>query len=55
MNKSPQYNQQTELKQCKSEVEKIICIHQRLETGVITASTFESGSHARKNSSEETH
>ena len=31
MNKSPQYNQQTEPKQCKSEVEEI-CIHQNLET-----------------------
>ena len=29
MNKSPQYNQQTEPKQCKSEFEEI-CIH---ETG----------------------
>ena len=32
MNKSPQYNQQTEPKQCKCEVEEI-CIHQNLEIG----------------------
>ena len=32
MNKSPQYNQQTEPKQCKSEVEEI-CIYQNLESG----------------------
>ena len=32
MNKSLQYNQQTEPKQCKSEVEEI-CIHQNLEIG----------------------
>ena len=31
MNKSPQYNQQTEPKQCKSEVEGI-CIYQNLES-----------------------
>ena len=31
MNKSPQYNQQTELKQCKPEVEKI-GIYQNLKT-----------------------
>ena len=31
MNKSPQYNQQTEPKQCKSEA-KEICIYQNLET-----------------------
>ena len=30
MNKSPKYNQQTEPKQCKSEVQKI-CIYQNLE------------------------
>ena len=36
MNKSPQYNQQTEPKQCKSEVEEI-CIHQNLETGPVAA------------------
>ena len=32
MNKSPQYNQQTEPKQCKSEAEEV-AIHQILETG----------------------
>ena len=32
MNKSSQYNQQTEPKQCKSQVEEIR-IHQNLETG----------------------
>ena len=32
MNKSPQYNQQTEPKQSKSKVEDI-CIHQNMETG----------------------
>ena len=32
MNNSPQYNQQTEPKQCKSEVEEIF-IYQNLETG----------------------
>ena len=32
MNKSSQYNQQIELKQCKSKVEKI-CIYQNLESG----------------------
>ena len=32
MNKSPQYNQQTEPKQCKCEVEEI-CIHPNLENG----------------------
>ena len=31
MNKSPHYNQQTEPKQCKSEVDEI-CIHQDPET-----------------------
>ena len=31
MNKSPQYNQQTEQKQYKSEVEEI-CIYQNLES-----------------------
>ena len=32
MSKSPQYNQQTGPKECKSEVEEV-CIHQNLETG----------------------
>ena len=32
MNKSPQYNQQTKPKQCKSEVEEI-SIYQNLESG----------------------
>ena len=32
MNKNPQYNQQTELKHCKSGVEEI-CIYQNLESG----------------------
>ena len=32
MNKSHQYNQQTEPKQCKSEVEEM-CIYQNLESG----------------------
>ena len=32
MTKSPQYNQQAEPKQCKSEVEEI-CIYQNLESG----------------------
>ena len=32
MNKSPQYNQQTDPKQWKSEVEEI-CIYQSLESG----------------------
>ena len=37
MNKSPQYNQQTEPKQCKSEVEET-CIYKNLESGRYTAS-----------------
>ena len=32
MNKSPQYNQQTDLKQCRSKVEEI-CIYQNVESG----------------------
>ena len=32
MNKSPQYNQQIEPKQCKSDAEEI-CIYQNLESG----------------------
>ena len=40
MNKSPQYNQQTEPKQCKSEIEEI-CIHQNPETGLIVATISE--------------
>ena len=39
-NKSPQYNQQTEPKQCKSEVEEIF-IQQNLGTGPIAATIFE--------------
>ena len=39
-NKSPEYNQHTEPKQCKSEVEEI-CIHQNLETGSIVATISE--------------
>ena len=57
MNKSPQYNQQTEPKQCKSEVEEI-CIHQNLETGLIAATILylkiNSGLHVRENPSEAT-
>ena len=48
MNTSPQYNQQTKPKQCKSEV-KEICIHQNLETGPIAATIYvkvNSGFHA---------
>ena len=42
MNKSSQYNQQqTEPKQCKSEVEELR-IQKNLETGRIAASVFES-------------
>ena len=50
MNKSPQYNQQTEPKQCKSEVEEI-CIYQNLETrGCYSIYLrIDSGFHARKN------
>ena len=40
MNKSPQYNQQTEPKQCKSEVEEIF-IQQNLGTGPIAATISE--------------
>ena len=40
MNKSPQYYQQTELKQCKSEVEEMR-IHQNLKTGPIAANISE--------------
>ena len=41
MNKNPQYNQQTELKQCKPKVEKI-CKYQNLETiAVKTAFIYE--------------
>ena len=36
MSKSPQYNQQTEPKQSKSEAEEM-CIHQNLETSPIVA------------------
>ena len=36
MNKSPQYNQQTEPKQCKAEVEEI-CIYQTWKVAVTTA------------------
>ena len=36
MNKSPQYNQQTESMQSKSEVEKI-CIYQNLKVAVTSA------------------
>ena len=39
MKKSSQYNQHTEKKQCKSEVEEI-CIHQNLESGPIAAAIF---------------
>ena len=50
MNKSPQYNQQTEPKQCKSEVEEI-CIQQNLESGrhQHLYLKINSGLHARKN------
>ena len=41
MDKSPQYSQHTEPKQCKSEVEEI-CINKNLETGAtVLASTSE--------------
>ena len=40
MNKSPQYNQQTKLKQYKSEVEEMH-IHQNLKTGPIAANISE--------------
>ena len=56
MNTSPQYNQQTKPKQCKSEV-KEICIHQNLETGPIAATIYvkiNSGFHAWENTSEAT-
>ena len=43
MKKSPQYNQQTEPKQCKSEIEEI-CVHQNLETGPISATISENKS-----------
>ena len=39
MNKSPQYSQQTEIKQCKSEIEEIF-IYQNLESGRHTASVY---------------
>ena len=39
MNKNPQYNQQTEPKQCKSEVEEI-CIYKTLEIGHRTAASI---------------
>ena len=50
MNKSPQYNQQTEPKQCKSEVEEIF-IYQNLESGRYQHLYLKinSGFHARKN------
>ena len=39
MNKSPQYNQQTEPKECKSEVEGI-CSHQNMETGYQSVASY---------------
>ena len=49
MKKSPQYNQQTEPKQCKSEVEEI-CIYQNLESGCHSVIwKCNSGFYARKN------
>ena len=39
MNKSTQYNQQSEPKQCKSEFEEI-CIYQNLESGRHTHASF---------------
>ena len=39
MKKSPQYNQRTELKQWKSDVEEI-CIPQDLKTGPIAAQLY---------------
>ena len=51
MNKSPQYNQQTEPKQCKSEVEET-CIYKNLESGRHTVSILvNSWFHARTNPS----
>ena len=51
MNKSPQFNQQKEPKQCKSEVEEI-CISQNLETRGChrICLKIKSGFHARQNS-----
>ena len=55
MNKSPQYNQGAEPKQCKSEVEEI-CIHQNLETWSLQYLYLKiySGCHAREISFEQT-
>ena len=39
MNKSPQYNQQTEQKQCKSDVEEIY-IYQNLGSGRHSTSSY---------------
>ena len=39
-NVNPQYNQQPEPKQCKTEVEEI-CIHQNQETGPIASAISE--------------
>ena len=52
MNKSPQYNQQAEPKQCKSKVEEMF-IQQNLETGPIAAIYLKinSGFHARERES----
>ena len=56
MSRSHQYNQKTEPKHCKSEVEEI-CVYQNLEWKVaVTASVYlkiNSGFHARKNPKEQ--
>ena len=56
MNKSPQYNQQTERKQCKSEVEEIFILHQKLAPSAAATKIYlkiNSGFHARENPSVE--
>ena len=57
MNKSPEYNQHTEPKQCKSEDEEICSYSPNLETGTTpqhlhTYLKINSGFHARGNPSE---
>ena len=54
MNKSPQYNQRTERKQCKSEVEEIFVLHQKLAPSAAATKVYpkiNSGFHARENPS----
>ena len=51
MNKNPQYNQQTEPKQCKPEGEER-CIHQNLETDPVAATRNVATSQQRRSNLE---